>query len=199
MTATRPDASADSGEQAQRALLVVDVQKGMESEAWGRRDNPDFEANIAALIGAWRRRGLPLVLIRHDSTEPESPLRPDLPGNELKDIVVGSHDLLVAKSVTSAFVGEPDLAGWLKERGIGAVAICGIQTNMCCESTARHANNLGFDVQFVLDATHTFDAPAFGGGTIEAEELARVTATNLDGELAEVLETADVVGGLDPA
>ena len=61
------------------ALLVVDVQKGLEDPAWGRRDNPDCERNIAALIERWREQDRPVVFVRHDSVEPDSPLRPDSP------------------------------------------------------------------------------------------------------------------------
>jgi nicotinamidase-related amidase len=108
-------------------------------------------------------------------------------------VIAGEPDLLVTKSVNSAFIGEPDLKGWLDDRGIGGVAIVGIQTNFCAETTARMAGNLGFDTLFVLDATHTFDMKAMDGSTITADELARVTATNLHGEFATVVSTADLL------
>ena len=46
------------------------------------------------------------------------------------------------------------------------------------------------DVRFVLDATHTFDRPDPFGGVVTADELARVTATNLHDEFATVVDTA---------
>jgi nicotinamidase-related amidase len=87
------------------ALIVVDVQKGFGDPVWGRRNNPDCERNVAALIAAWRERGDPLVFVRHDSVEPGSPFTPGTPGNELQDLVGGEPDLLVAKHVNSAFHG----------------------------------------------------------------------------------------------
>ena len=175
------------------ALLVIDVQMGFDDPVWGRRNNPECEENIAALIGAWRTAGRPLVFVRHDSVLRESPLRPGQPGNALRPALSGEPDLLVAKDVNSAFMGKPDLHSWLQERGVTGVAVVGVQTNYCCETTARMAGNLGYDTLFVLDATHTFDLPAFGGGVISADELARVTATNLDGEFADVVMTADLL------
>lgn len=59
------------------------------------------------------------------------------------------------------------------------------------------AGNLGYDTTFVLDATHTFDAPDLDGATIPAAELARVTAANLHGEFATVRSTAEVLGARD--
>lgn len=175
------------------ALLVIDVQQGFADPVWGRRNNPECERNVARLIAAWRERGQPLVFVRHDSVMPGSPLAPGTPGNAFQDAIDGEPDLLVVKDVHSAFLGRPDLAGWLRERGIGSIAVCGIQTERCCETTARMGSDLGFDVTYVLDATHTFDAPALDGGTITADELARVTAATLHGEFATVVATRDVV------
>jgi nicotinamidase-related amidase len=182
------------------ALVVVDVQKGMgDSDYWGPRNNPACEENVAALIGAWRERGQPVVFVRHDSKEPGSPLRPGEAGNDFQGVVSGEPDLLVTKHVSSAFHGNPDLAGWLRDMGVGAVVVCGIQTNMCCETTARVAANLGFDMRFAIDATHTFDTADHNGGTISADELARVTAANLDPEMGRVVSTVDAIAELDHA
>ncbi|MBJ7287884.1 MAG: cysteine hydrolase [Williamsia sp.] len=177
------------------ALIVIDVQEAFDDEAWwGRRNNPDCEANVRVLIEEWRRRGRPLVFVRHDSDNKASGLHPSNPGNTFKDVVAGSPDLLVRKSVNSSFHGSPDLNAWLTGEGIEQIVICGITTNHCCETTARVGGNLGYDVAFALDATHTFDRDAPDGERVDADLLARITATNLHGEFATVVATADLVG-----
>jgi nicotinamidase-related amidase len=177
------------------ALVVVDVQQGFDdAAAWGRRDNPACEDNVRALLGRWRNRDRPVVLVRHDSTSPTSPLRPGQPGNDLRPGVEGPHDLLVAKSVNSSFHGTPDLDAWLRRQGLDGLVVCGVTTNHCCETTARVGGNLGHRVLFALDATHTFDRTAPDGEVVPAETLARVTAANLDGEFATVVRTADLLG-----
>jgi nicotinamidase-related amidase len=134
----------------QTALIVVDAQLAFDdAEYWGHRNNAGCEANIAALVAAWRAAGRPLVLVRHD----------------------------------------PDLAGWLRDRGLDRIAICGITTNHCCETTARVGGNLGFDVRFVADATYTFDRAGPDGVVIAADDLARATAASLHGEFATVVGT----------
>ena len=178
---------------AHTALLVIDLQVGLDDPQLGPRNNPDCEANVATLLGAWREAGRRVVFVRHDSVEPDSPLRPGQPGNDFKPVVSGEPDLLVTKHTNSAFLGKPDLHSWLRQQGITGVAIAGAQTNYCCEATARMAGDLGYDTLFVLDATYTLDMPAHGGGTFTADELARVTATNLQGETADVVMTADLV------
>src|SRR5512134_3916449 len=117
------------------ALVVVDVQRAFDDaerrpRPARRRNNPACEANVGALIEAWRAHGQPVVFVRHDADEPDSPLRPGEPGNAFKDVVAGAPDLLVAKRVNSAFHGDPDLEAWLHEEGVDDVVVCGIQTNM---------------------------------------------------------------------
>ena len=181
------------------ALIVVDVQKAFDDPAWGARNNPDCERNIGALIGTWRERGFPVVFVRHDGLEEESPydtLGREHPGNAFKEVLEGEPDLLVTKHVNSAFHGSPDLEAWLRANGVDAITVCGIQTQMCCETTARVGGNLGHDVLFVIDATHTFDRTGPDGTSMTADELARATATNLHGEFATVVSTSEL---LEPA
>ncbi len=176
------------------ALLVVDVQCGFDdAEYWGPRNNSECEDNIAALLAAWRDRSRPVAFARHDSTEASSPLRPGQPGNNFKPIVIGYPDLLVTKHVNSCFHGQPDLDGWLRERQLDGFVLSGITTNHCCETTARVGANLGHQVLLALDATHTFDRPAPDGSVVTADELTRVTATNLHGEFATVVSTAQLL------
>jgi nicotinamidase-related amidase len=181
--------------QAPSALIVVDVQKGFDAPGWGQRNNPGCEANIGSLLDRWRVQGWPVVYVRHDSVVPGSPLAAGQPGNDFKAELAPAPDLIVAKHVNSAFLGTPDLDAWLHEHEVQSVAICGITTNHCCETTARMAGNLGYGTTFVLDATYTFDRQDLEGRRISADELARVTAANLQGEFAEVLSTRELLAG----
>jgi nicotinamidase-related amidase len=168
------------------ALVVVDVQRAFDDAgSWGRRNNPDCEANVASLIGAWREAGRPLVFVRHEFESHD---------HAFKDVVSGEPDLLVSKQVNSAFYGSPDLDAWLRESGIGSIALCGITTDHCVETTARMGANLGYDVLFVLDATHTFDRTGPDGTVMTADELARATATSLHEEFAAIVRTEQLVG-----
>ncbi|MBO1766921.1 cysteine hydrolase family protein [Allobranchiibius sp. GilTou38] len=179
---------------ARTALVIVDVQRGFDDAGyWGPRDNPLCEEHVAALLGRWREDGRPVVFVRHDSLDPRSPLRPGQPGHAFRDVITGEPDLLVAKSVNSSFHGTPDLHAWLQQEGISSIVICGITTNHCCETTARVGGNLGYDVRFVIDATHTFDRVGPDGAEYTAAELSRVTAANLHGEFATVVKTADLL------
>ncbi|MCR2762504.1 cysteine hydrolase [Microbacterium sp. zg.B48] len=184
-----------------RALLVIDMQRAFDDlDFWGATTNPDCEANVAALIDAWTGAGDPIVVVRHDSTSPLSPLHPGSPGNALVDPVARVEPALsVAKSVNSAFYGEPDLQAWLGAQAIRELVICGIQTNMCVETTARMAGNLGYDVTVVVDATRTFDLRADVAGlgvvTRTAAELMATTALDLQaGGFAKIATTAELIG-----
>ena len=178
------------------ALIVIDVQKGFDDAAfWGHRNNPDCEANIARLIDVWRARRWPVVFVKHNSQNPASPLATSAEGNSLKPIITGQPDFLVEKSVHSAFYGEPDLKEWLDRYGIRRVAITGIQTNMCCETTARMASDLGYELLFVEDATHTFDVTNNNGEVFAADDIATYTALTIAADFGRVIGTSDLVDG----
>ncbi|WP_028651901.1 cysteine hydrolase family protein [Nocardioides halotolerans] len=178
------------------ALVVVDAQQGFNDPSWGSRNNPQCDANIEALVEAWSAASRPLVYVRHDSESPRSPLRPSSPGNALKPYLRAEPDLLVTKSVNSAFHGSPDLHAWLVSQRVEGIVVCGITTNHCCETTARVGGNLGHRVLFALDATHTFDRRGPDGDVVSADELSRVTGVNLHGEFAEVVRSADLLEGV---
>lgn len=180
------------------ALLVIDVQKGFgDASYWGPRNNPAAEANMAALMDAWQESGRPVVLVRHASRTTGSVLAADQPGYAFQDFVEERREsaaLHVTKTVNSSFYGTPDLAEWLTAQGIGQLVVAGIQTNMCVETTARMAGNLGYDVLVPLDATHTFDLAGPDGARLSADELATATAVNLHGGgFARVVATAELL------
>ncbi|MGK5733986.1 cysteine hydrolase family protein [Streptomyces sp. URMC 124] len=184
------------------ALVVIDVQNGWnDRDRFPARNNPAAEGNMALLIDAWQAAGRPVVFVRHDSPKPDSPLHPGQRGNQLQDFVQqrrgkgAGPELLVTKTVNSAFLGAPDLGRWLEEAGIRQLVVIGIMTNWCVETTARMGGNLGYDVIVPVDATYTFDAVGPDGQSLTADELFRATATNLHAAgFARIATTAAVAG-----
>lgn len=179
---------------------MIDMQRAFDDlDYWGQTTNPECEANVGALIAAWEDSGEPIIVVRHDSTSPGSPLLPGQPGNELVPVVAAVDPVVViSKSANSAFYGDPDLHAWLQERGIGELVLCGIQTNLCVESTARMAGNLGYDVTVALDATRTFDlraeVPGVGFVTRTASDLMISSALVLsEGGFAHIATTESLV------
>lgn len=171
-------------------LLVVDVQQGFRlSSYWGPDGNPEALSNIQKLVEHWRSKNLPIVVVKHNSKNPDSPLFAGAEGNKLEPFLDGPRETIIQKSVNSAFYGTPDLHLWLSKRNFRNLVICGITTNFCCETTARMAGNLGYNTTFVLDATNAFDQKDLAGATIPAADVMRVTAANLNGEFATVIST----------
>jgi len=98
-------------------------------------------------------------------------------------LVVDPADVLVEKPRFGAFHGT-DLDLILNARGIDTVIITGIETNVCCDTTAREANSRDLRVLFVSDATAT-------GGTKDMgpEDLQRTTLATIGSLFGQVLTT----------
>jgi nicotinamidase-related amidase len=95
----------------------------------------------------------------------------------------------------------------LTERGITDLIVCGIRTEQCCETTARVASDLGYQVAFVTEATATNpiphrDAPAGQSveelladpRTLPASAVIERTEYALAGRFATVATIEEVIG-----
>ncbi len=176
------------------ALLIIDVQEGLDHPTyWGKRNNPDAEKNMEALLQAWRAAQRPVIHIQHHSTSPKSPLRPGQSGNNIKPALRPlDTEPLYGKTVNSAFIGTT-LETDLHEKGITDLVIVGLTTDHCVSTSTRMAGNLGFNVTLVGDATATFDRTAPDGTYISAETMHQINLASLHDEFCTVKNTAEVL------
>jgi nicotinamidase-related amidase len=181
------------------ALLVIDVQKGLDGPRLGARNNPDAEQRIADLLATWRATGRPVIHVQHMSLEPNSPLREGRPGNAIKDEAMPiDGEPLFRKKVNSAFIGT-DLEEHLRTNGIDSLVMVGLTTDHCISSTARMAGNLGFNVTVVEDATATHERRGVDGTHYSADLMHGAALASLHGEFATVLSANDILSAVGTA
>ena len=175
------------------ALVIIDMQKGMNHPKLGRRNNPHAERRIEKLLNAWRRSSRPVVHVRHISRSPDSVFWPGQPGCEFQDAFHPlAHEHVLEKNVPDAFIGT-SLERWLLMRSIRQLVICGVVTNNSVEATARTGGNLGFDVIVVPDATYTFDQTDLTGRHWSAEDVHAISLSNLAMDYARIIEAEQVL------
>lgn len=178
------------------ALIPIDVQCGFDLPPWPPRNNPSMEANALRVLDAWRRAGLPLIHVRHDSVMEGSVLAPGHPGNAHRPgFVPLEGEPLVTKSVNAAFIGT-DLDLRLRRLNIDTVVLFGISTDMCVSTTARVAANLGYRTIVIGDACACFDLKDADGSVIPADAVQRAHLATLRAEFAQVVESGAVIEAL---
>ena len=153
----------------------------------------EAESNIALLLSEWRKHERPIIHIRHCSVEPNSPLRPELPGNEFKEEAQPlPGEKQFRKSVNSAFIGT-GLEKYLQEHDIASLVIVGLTTDHCVSSSTRMAADLGFKVTLISDATAAHEREGHDGVLHSADEIHKINLVSLDGEFCVVRSTEEVL------
>ena len=169
------------------ALLVIDIQDSFKinRERWEKRSNHAFETNVSQLIARFREAGEPIIWVMH--TDPDPGFREGDHEFRLMAFLDRRDDEpLLIKNTKNAFTST-DLQQRLDAMGVRHVVICGIQTEQCCETTTRLAADLGYDVDFVTEATLTFPI-----GTLSTEAIIERTEAVLSGRFARIARVEDV-------
>ena len=177
----------------QTALLLIDVQESFSQRPyWSQTGADTFLRHVNALVDGAQARGIPIVRVFHTdgSQAPDNPFAHGSPFvRPLAGLASFEAALTIEKHRHSALVGTP-LAQWLLKNGIRRVIVAGIRTEQCCETTTRHASDEGWEVDYVGDATLTFDMTTPAGRTLTAAEIRERTETVLANRFA-TLATVD--------
>jgi nicotinamidase-related amidase len=180
------------------ALMVIDMQRYFLEPDADAYLSPaaSLVPNAVKLIEAFRDAGRPVIFTRHAHPEGDDagqmgrwwrgklPRIGD-PQSELIDAVAPAKDEpVIVKQRYSAFEGT-DLHARLRRQNVDSVIICGVMTNLCVETTARHA--------FMKDLQPYVVEDACAAGSTEHH---RASITNLEYGFAYIVKTRDVVGEL---
>jgi len=166
------------------ALLVIDVQESFAHRPyWNTAHVTAFLDRLNALVQGAQERGIAAVQVFH--VEPTGPF--SLESGLVKPMTGFSMhaDLIVHKTRHSALAGTL-LPIWLAERSIRRLIVSGIRTEQCCETTTRHASDKGYQMDFVSEATLTFDMRDAHGRVWPAEEIKKRTELVLEGRFARI-------------
>ncbi|MEI6372824.1 MAG: cysteine hydrolase family protein [Actinomycetes bacterium] len=133
-----------------RALLVIDVQVDVVHDAYQREE---VIANVVTLVDKARALGEPVVWVQHN--DEGMPLGSEV-WQLVPELTPQPGEPLIDKQYRSSFI-DTDLEATLAALGVGALMICGAQTNNCVRHTLHSALDFGYDVTLVEDAHTTSD------------------------------------------
>ncbi|MDP5240309.1 isochorismatase family protein [Uliginosibacterium sp. 31-16] len=172
------------------ALIFIDVQESFRQRPfWSEAELPRFVERASALLDGCAAQGIPLVRILHAPFDApaDSPFSPTSPHVRcMKEFAQWLPAIELHKSRHSSLVGT-NLVSWLHQQEISRLMIAGIRTEQCCETTARHASDEGFRVDFITEATLTFAMQhPLSNETLSPADIYRHTETVLAGRFATI-------------
>jgi len=148
------------------ALLIIDMQEYFLNPS-SHAFIPSAETilpGVNKLVSAYYRKNLPVIFTLHSNNEENAKMMgkwwPKLlyEGQKEKTLAKGlnpSNGIIVEKNQYDAFYNT-NLEQILQENNISQVIVCGVLTNICCETTARSAFVRGFEVFFTIDGTAAY-------------------------------------------
>ena len=176
------------------ALLLVDIQKAfLEKDYPGLiRNNEHAELICGKILKKWRTLDLPIIHVRHSSTNPESKLHKSRPGFEFNDHVTPLEtEMVLTKEVNSAFIGT-NLENILIKSHIDTLVIVGMTTNHCISTTVRMSGNLGFDTYLISDSTACYNTKGMNGEIIPCNTIYNSALASLQEEFATVIDSKEL-------
>jgi nicotinamidase-related amidase len=176
------------------ALLLVDIQKAfLEKDYPGLiRNNEHAEFICGKILKKWRTLDLPIIHVRHSSTNPESKLHKSRPGFEFNDYVTPLEtEMVLTKEVNSAFIGT-NLENILIKSQIDTLVIVGMTTNHCISTTVRMSGNLGFDTYLISDSTACYNTKGINGEIIDCNTIYNSALASLQEEFATVIDSKEL-------
>lgn len=175
------------------ALLVIDAQESFRHRPyWDEAELPSYLRHQQALIDGAAAAGIPVVQVFHI----EEAGAFSLASGHVRTL----EPLRLAPAATfrksrhSALIGT-GLDVWLVARGINRLIVSGIRTEQCCETTTRHASDLGHAVDFVTEATMTFPMVDSAGRRWSAAEIKARSELVLAGRFARITTVAEALAG----
>ncbi|WP_144569681.1 cysteine hydrolase family protein [Bacillus pseudomycoides] len=140
-----------------KALLVIDVQKGMFQEGNVVHKGDRLLQNLNELLAKARSKEIPIFYIQHNAPVGK-PLEYGTNGWKIHpEITPTKKDVIIQKSTPDSFFNT-SLEDELKKQGIEHLFITGIQTEACVDTTCRRAFSMGYKVTLVSDTHSTWDS-----------------------------------------
>lgn len=175
-------------------LLVIDIQNFyFEGGRLALAGPVEASRNARALLDRYRARGWPVIHVQHlpEGVDAPCPDSGDAATRIHPDVLPFPGEVVVVKHHANAFRGT-GLLDALRERGADRLVICGMQTHMCVEATARAGADLGFAVAVVHDACAT-RALSFGGVEVPAPHVHAAALAAIANMYGRVISTEEAL------
>jgi nicotinamidase-related amidase len=155
------------------ALVVIDVQNVMfETPGYDLYRAREVMDVIGGLVDAARATGAPVVYIQHTTREAGSEFEKDSHNWRIRPAIAPRPgDTVSLKYSYDAFLNT-GLDAALRQLGATRLVFCGLQTEVCVDTTVRSALAHGYASVLAADGHSTYDTATAPASTIVAHHNA---------------------------
>ncbi len=143
---------------ANKALLIIDMQKGSFTPETPRYDTSGVVERINILAERFRASGFFVFHIQHDGSRHNEFIPNTVSWEILSELHVSQEDILIDKYANDVFYNSK-LKSELEIRNIDELFITGCATDFCVESTIQSALVKDYNITVVKDGHTTGDRP----------------------------------------
>lgn len=141
-----------------KALLVIDMQKGSFTEQTPRHNTEGVVNIINILADQFREVDLPVIYVQHDGTQMNEFLPNTMAWELLDELKVEPTDIFINKYANDVYY-KSELQNMLNKLNVNELIITGCATDFCVESTIQSALTKDYNIVVVEDGRTTGDRP----------------------------------------
>lgn len=141
-----------------RALIIVDMQKGLFTPETPRYNAERVISHINALAEIFREKNYPVIYIQHNGTATNEYIPNTLEWEIIDELKVYNSDIIIEKYANDAFYNSK-LNDKLVELNVNELYVTGCATDFCVEAIIQSAIAKDYNITVVSDGHTTGDRP----------------------------------------
>ncbi|KAF5584022.1 amidase nicotinamidase [Fusarium subglutinans] len=178
---------ASTASPSDSVLIIIDAQNEYAEGQLKVTNAAESRKVIAGLLEKYRAANGSIVHVMHDTPEGAPVFTPGTKlAEEFEELKPKDGEAAIHKNFPGSFT-KTDLQSVLEKTGKKKVVLTGYMAHVCVSTTARQADELGFDVIIPEDAVGDRDIPG-----VDASQLVKVSLSEIGDAFGTIIKSSSI-------